>query len=66
MSQTIPLKNDKLKIIAFLEIDSAGKKTLRDDKQAIVGFYDPVTDTTRDKKLKIVGKGDILTSLLNL
>jgi hypothetical protein len=64
MANRISLRDDKLKIIAFLDIENDGKKTLRDDKLAILGFYDPTTDTTRDKKLKIIGKGDLLTTLL--
>lgn len=58
------LRNAQNHLIGTVEKDSQGKQTLRDAKNHIKGFYDPKTNETRDVRNHLVGKGNLLTSLL--
>jgi len=59
-----PLKDEHFHIIGYLETDQHGNQTLKDDKYHILGYYDPKTDYTKDEHFKVIGHGNILTSLL--
>lgn len=50
--------------IGTIETDSKGVQTLRDAIGRKQGTYDPKTNTTRDAIGRIVGKGNLLTTLL--
>ena len=43
---------------------SNGRLELRDASGRLLGHYDPKTDQTRDHTGKLVGKGNLLASLL--
>ena len=65
MSQTIPLKDKQFRIIGYITIDDNGNKTLKDPTFRILGYYTASTDCTKDSCFRVVGHGDILTTLLN-
>ena len=62
--QRIPLKDNRFRIIGYIDIAPNGDKTLRDERFMILGYYNTKQDVTRDARFMIVGSGDILTSLL--
>lgn len=58
------LRDKNYKIIGHIDTDSTGKQTLRDSTYKIKRYFDPKTNTTRDSTFKLVGKGNLLASLL--
>lgn len=65
-SKEIILRDRNHKPIAAIEIKDNGDKVLRDmnHNRRPIGYYDKLTDSTRDINHRIIGYGDILTSLL--
>lgn len=43
-----------------------GKYDLKDRNGRHLGYYDPKTNKTRDRSGKLVGRGNLLASLLNI
>lgn len=64
MVQTVTLRDFYNRIIGYVEIKDNGDKTLRDFYRRILGYYDAKQNVTKDFYNHIVGRGDILTSLL--
>lgn len=64
MAQTMTLKDFQNRIIGYVEIKDNGDKTLKDFHNRILGYYDAKQNVTKDFYNHIVGRGDILTSLL--
>ena len=62
--ERITLKDARFRIIGYVDIAPNGDKTLRNEKFQIIGYYKKDTDVTKDARFMIVGRGDILTSLL--
>ena len=62
--ERITLKDARCRVIGYVDIAPNGDKTLRNEKLQILGYYNKQLDVTRDFRLMIVGRGDILTSLL--
>ena len=62
--ERITLKDAQFRIIGYVDIDSNGNKTLRNEKFQILGYYKKNQNITQDFHFRIVGRGDILTSLL--
>lgn len=58
------LRDKNYKVIGHIDTDPSGKQTLRDSAFKIKGYFDPKTNTTRDSAFKLVGKGNLLASLL--
>ena len=52
------------KIIGFVETDSCGNKVLRDFYGRILGKYNKQMNVTQEFSGRVVGKGDILMTLL--
>ena len=57
------LKNSKNQILGKIKLQS-GKYVLYNENNHRMGAYDPKTDQTRDANNRLVGKGNILTTLL--
>lgn len=53
------------KIIAWVETDNRGNKTIRDFYGKILGRYDKATDTTRDFYGRILAHGDHTSMLIH-
>ena len=62
--ERITLKDSRFRTIGYVDIAPNGDKTLRNEKFQILGYYKANQDVTKDAKFMIVGRGDILTSLL--
>lgn len=62
--ERITLKDAQFRIIGYVDIESNGNKTLRDAQFRILGYYKANQNVTQDFSFRIVGRGDILTSLL--
>lgn len=59
------IKDFHFKVIGFIDTDEKGVQTARDSVLRVVGTYDPRTDITKDFYGRIVGRGNILSSLFN-
>ncbi len=59
------LNDNQFRTIGFIDTDPNGKETLRDPQFRIKGYYDPKTNQTKDAQFRLVGTGNILTSLLD-
>lgn len=66
MNNTQILRDFTGKIIGFIETDTKGNKTVRDFYRRIKGYYDADLDVTRDFYKRIVARGDVSSSLLDL
>ena len=62
--QRITLKDDRFRILGYIDIAPNGDKTLKNDRFQSLGYYQAKQDVTKDARFRIVGRGDILTSLL--
>ena len=62
--ERITLKNDRFQIIGYVDLSPNGDKVLRNEKFQILGYYKKQQNVTKDAQFRIVGRGDILTSLL--
>jgi len=63
MAQEV-LKDANYRIIGYIDTDLSGKQTIRDAHFRIKGYYDPKTNHTKDSHFRLVGQGNLLTSLL--
>jgi hypothetical protein len=50
--------------IGYIDTAADGRQTARDARLHAVGYYDPHSDTTRDAQRHLVGKGNMLASLI--
>ena len=57
------LRDQKGKLLGRIKT-VGGKLEIRDHKGVLKGRYDPKMNQTRDRKGKLVGKGNLLTTLL--
>ena len=62
--ERITLKDAHYRIIGYVDIAPNGDKILRDSRFVILGYYKKQRDVTLDSRFAIVGRGDILTTLL--
>ena len=50
--------------IGHIDTAADGQQTARDARYHVVGYYDPRSDTTRDARHHLVGRGNLLASLI--
>ena len=58
------IRDPQGRIIARVDIDSSGDKTIRDKYGRVLGRYNKRTDTTTDHFGRIVARGECLTMLI--
>jgi hypothetical protein len=58
------LRDRHNKLLGKIKTRSDGKLELRDSHNAMKGIYDPKRDQTRDSHNNLVGKGNLLATLL--
>ena len=58
------LRDKRGRILGWLDDGVGSKMCIRDWQGKIWGWYDPKTDFTRDKQGRIVGRGNLLATLL--
>ena len=62
--ERITLRDDCFRIIGYIDLSPNGDKILRNEKFQILGYYKKQSDVTKDARFMIIGRGDVLTSLL--
>jgi hypothetical protein len=65
MTSRNELRDSRNRPLGYIETDLNGKQTIWDSHNARLGSYDPRNNETRDVRNKIIGKGNLLTSLLS-
>ena len=63
MADTI-LRDKSNRIIGYIRTSYTGVQTLTDSHNIRRGTYDPAKNETRDKNNQLVGKGNLLLTLL--
>lgn len=58
------LKDKSNRVLGKIKTLPNGKLELRDHTNSPKGTYNPKTNETRDKSNRVVGKGNLLTTLL--
>jgi cytochrome c1 len=58
------LKDRNYRIIGYIETDSQGKQKILDPQYRPRGTFDPKTNKTTDASYRVVGSGNLLTTLL--
>ena len=61
---TQTLKDRNHSIIGYIETRSDGTQVGKDRNHSIKGYYDPKQDVTKDRNHSIVGRGNLLSSLI--
>lgn len=64
--QEIPVKDFHNRIIGWIRVDSNGNKTAYDFYRRIKGKYDARRDITTDFYGRIISRGDMTASLIQL
>ncbi len=59
------LYDSNMQLIGYIKNGEDGKQTVYDFNRQILGYYYPVSDKTYDSNRVLVGKGNLLTSLLS-
>jgi len=63
MSRQI-LKDARQRIIGYIDTAPDGRQTGRDERLRIVAYYDPRSNITQDERLRNVGHGNLVASLI--
>jgi len=66
MSEKIAIRDFGGKILGWIETDDKGNKTVRDFGGWILGYYKKSMDVTTDFGGRIIARGDMSASLINL
>ncbi len=61
---TQTLKDDRYRVIGYIETKPDGSQVGKDARYRIRGYYDPKTNKTKDARYRIVGTGNLLASLV--
>ena len=65
MANRKTLKDSQYRILGYLDTDPDGSQTLQDQHHRLIGYYKRRSDVTTDAQHRIVGRGNILVSLLS-
>ena len=58
------LYDSNMQLVGYLSSDAAGRMSVLDSDYRTLGYSYPQKDKTYDKNMRLVGKGNLLTSLL--
>ncbi len=58
------LKDRNNNTIGYIQTDSKGKQTIKDKNLVVKGYYDPETNVTKDRNHRVIGRGNLLATLL--
>ena len=58
------LKDRSNNTIGYILTDAKGRQTIKDKNMVVKGYYDPETNVTKDKNLRVVGRGNLLATLI--
>ena len=58
------LYDSNMRLLGSVEMRADGRQELRDSNHNLLGYYDPDSGKTYDSNRKLIGKGNLLTALL--
>ena len=58
------LYDSNMQLVGYLAAGAAGRLSVLDSDYRVLGYYYPGRDKTYDMDMRLVGKGNLLTSLL--
>lgn len=58
------LRDRNQHVLGYIDTELSGRQCLRDSNNHVLGYYDPKFDETRDSNQHLIGKGNLLTTLL--
>lgn len=58
------LKDSRYKVIGYIETKANGDQVGKDARYAVKGYYDAKANQTKDARYKVVGKGNLLATLI--
>lgn len=58
------LYDSNMQLVGYLSAGAAGRTAVFDSNYCVLGYYYPATNKTYDKDMRLIGKGNLLTSLL--
>ena len=58
------LKDRNNNTIGYILTDAKGRQTIKYKNMVVRGYYDPETNVTKDKNLRVVGRGNLLATLI--
>lgn len=58
------LYDSNMQLVGYLSAGAAGRTAVFDSNYRVLGYYYPATNKTYDKDMRLIGKGNLLTSLL--
>lgn len=58
------LYDSNMQLVGYLAADATGRMSVLDSDYRVLGYYYPGKDKTYDKDMRLIGKGNLLTSLL--
>lgn len=61
---TQTLKDSNYRIIGYIETKSDGTQVIKDSNYRVKGYYDSKSNQTKDSNYRVVGHGNLLTTLL--
>ena len=59
------LRDSNGRLLGRISRHGDGRTEIRDQNSRLMGRYDPKEDKTRDRNSRVVGYGDLLSSLLD-
>ena len=65
MGRTETLRGKRNEVLGFVEEGAGGKQTLKGPRHEILGYYDANRDVTMNTRHQVVGKGNVLLTLLS-
>ena len=58
------LYDSDARLLGYLSVSGAQRQVLYDSDYGILGYYYPATDKTYNRDMRLIGRGNLLTSLL--
>lgn len=58
------LRDRNYHVIGYIDVDWNGRQVLKDSNFHVLGYYDPQRNETLDRNYHVVGRGNVLTTLL--
>ena len=60
------LRDRNAHILGYIDEESDGRLVLRDRNYHILGYYYPKYNETKDSNMHVIGRGNLLMTLLNV
>lgn len=58
------LRDRNQHVIGYIDVEFSGRQCLRDNNNHVLGYYEPHRDETVDSNYHVIGRGNLLTTLL--